>query len=175
MGSGSPLILGIDLGTSSIKVALVTHGPNPKVETSLSRDVGIIAGHSMSNFKLFCLPNEHTQDVGKIFQCLHLILSSVPQHLMARVTAITVTGQMHGVVGWLGNNLAFLEKSKISKKKLDVNATGGGCGKLITWMDRRCSKEFLESLPKATKSQKPFSGRTSLNVFSMLMVYMIML
>ncbi|KAM3178508.1 hypothetical protein ACTXT7_002388 [Hymenolepis weldensis] len=158
MGSESPLILGIDLGTSSIKVALVTHGPNPRVEISLSRDIGIIAGHSMSNFKLFYLPNEHTQDVGKIFQCLHLILSSVPQNLMSRVTVITVTGQMHGVVGWLGNHLAFLEKSKITKKKLDVNASGGGCGKLITWMDRRCNKNFLDSLPNPYRSQKPFSG-----------------
>ncbi|VDN98313.1 unnamed protein product [Rodentolepis nana] len=158
MGTNAPLILGIDLGTTSIKVALVTCGPNPRVEASLSRDIGIISGHSMSNFGLFCLANEHTQDVGKIFLCLHLILSSVSQSLMSRVTVITVSGQMHGVVGWLGNNLAFIEKSRITKKKLDVNVSGGGCGKLITWMDRRCNQKFLDSLPNPSRSQKPFAG-----------------
>lgn len=153
-----PLILGIDLGTSSIKVALVTQGSNPRVETSLSRDTGLVSGHSLSNFKIFYLPNEHTQDVGKIFQCLHILLSTIPLRLMARVTAITVTGQMHGVMGWLGNDLAILEKSKTEKKKIDANVSGGGCGKLITWMDRRCSKEFLDSLPNPTRSEKPFAG-----------------
>ncbi|KAL5967268.1 Sedoheptulokinase [Taenia solium] len=121
METEAPLILGIDLGTSSIKVALVTQGPNPRVETSLSRDTGLVSGHSLSNFKIFYLPNEHTQDVGKIFQCLHILLSTIPPRLMARVTAITVTGQMHGVMGWLANDLAILEKSKTEKKKLDAN------------------------------------------------------
>ncbi|KAL5106299.1 Sedoheptulokinase [Taenia crassiceps] len=77
---------------------------------------------------------------------------------MARVTAITVTGQMHGVMGWLGNDLAISKRSKTEKKKLDANVSGGGCGKLITWMDRRCSKEFLDSLPNPTRSEKPFTG-----------------
>ena len=158
MKNSAPLLLGIDLGTSSIKAALVTHGPNPMVEKSVSRDIGLVTGHSMSASKLFCLPNEHTQDVGKIFQCLHILLSSIPSHLMARVTDITVTGQMHGIVGWLGNGLAFIERSKIDNKKLEVNVSGGGCGKLFTWMDRRCSKVFLDSLPVPRKSEKPFSG-----------------
>ncbi|CUT99324.1 sedoheptulokinase [Echinococcus multilocularis] len=158
MESEVPLILGIDLGTSSIKVALVTQGPNPRVETSLSRDTGLVSGPSLSNLKIFYLPNEHTQDVGKIFQCLHILLSSIPSQLMTRVTAITVTGQMHGVMGWLGNNLAIVDKSKNEKKKLDVNVSGGGCGKLVTWMDRRCSREFLDSLPNPMRSEKPSTG-----------------
>lgn len=165
MESESPLILGIDLGTSRIKVALVTHGPNPKVETCLSRDIGLCTGHSSSNIKLSCLPMEHAQDVEKIFHCLHLLLSTLSPLLMSRVTAIAVTGQMHGVVGWLGNGLAFLEKSSTTKKKLDVNVSAGGCGKLITWMDRRCTKEFLDSLPIPSKSQKPFSGEEFFGIF----------
>ena len=156
--------MGIDLGTSSIKVALVTHGPDPQVEISLSKDMGLIANHSLSNLKVFCLPNEHTQDVGKIFHCLHILLSSVPPRLMSRVTAIAVTGQMHGIVGWLGSNLAFVEQSKITKGKLEVNVSGGGCGKLITWMDRRCSREFLDSLPNSTESEKPYSGKSTISI-----------
>ncbi|KAM7539352.1 hypothetical protein Aperf_G00000048625 [Anoplocephala perfoliata] len=158
MESESPLILGIDLGTSSIKVALVSHVPNPKVEICLSRNIGFSTGLISGNIKLSCPPLEHTQDVEKIFHCLHLLLSSLSPPLMSRVTAIAVTGQMHGVVGWLGNGLAFLEKSPTIKKKIDVNVSAGGCGKLITWMDRRCTKEFLDSLPTPSKSQKPFSG-----------------
>uniref|UniRef100_A0A5K3EVA8 FGGY_N domain-containing protein n=1 Tax=Mesocestoides corti TaxID=53468 RepID=A0A5K3EVA8_MESCO len=158
MASDVPLILGIDLGTSSLKVALITHDSETRIEASMSKEIASNSGHGLNNFSHLCMPNEHVQDVGKIFQCLHILLSSISPLLMARVTAISVTGQMHGVMGWLSENLAFSEKSKIEKKKLDVNLAGGGCGNLITWIDRRCTKEFIDSLPTSTRSEKPCSG-----------------
>ncbi len=157
MAEGS-LILGIDLGTSSVKVSLLSRGDEPHVVSSQAKDFGSAPKLSFNSINSICQPNEHEQDVGKIFHCVHFLLSRMPQAQMARVTAIAVTGQMHGVIGWLGNNLAFNEEAKREKHKLETSAASGGCGNLITWLDHRCTKEFLDALPRPTCSEKPFAG-----------------
>nr|VZI06439.1 unnamed protein product [Spirometra erinaceieuropaei] len=65
---------------------------------------------------------------------------------------------MHGVVGWIGGDLAFNKESKLNKHRLDVTSISGGCGNLTTWLDRRCDVNFIASLPKPTKSSKPHPG-----------------
>lgn len=158
MSEEKSLILGIDLGTSSVKVALVTCEPTATVITNISRSFGNatitvpnVLGCSLQN-------NENNQDVARIFNCLHILLNRIPPGQLKRVVAIAVTGQMHGIVGWIGGDLAFNKESKRNKQRLDVAAVAGGCGNLTTWLDRRCDANFIASLPKPTKSEKPYPG-----------------
>lgn len=159
------LVLGIDIGTSSVKVALVTSDNNPRTLAFQSRDFGSVCQPACISIHNIWQPNEHEQDVGKIFNSLHFILSRLPQSLMANVTAISVAGQMHGIIGWMGQDLAFIKESKTEKKRLETGSAIGGCGNLITWLDRRCNKQFLDSLPSPTCSEKPFAGKSCENHF----------
>jgi len=136
-------IMGIDVGTTSVKVCLIN---------AASRDV------SLKNIKdtMANIPSElgisgDKQDVNKIYGALHSCISKIPKDQLRRVVHIAVCGQMHGVMfwkdgeGWIRN----------AKDQVVVGPTISG---LYTWQDGRCSPEFLDSLPYPTSHLKLSSG-----------------
>ncbi|TKR76996.1 hypothetical protein L596_018050 [Steinernema carpocapsae] len=68
----------------------------------------------------------HEQDPKKILEALDGLLEGLD---WSKVTRACVSGQMHGIVVW-------------DEETLETKTN------LVTWMDARCSKEFLETLPK---------------------------
>ncbi|CAL4062281.1 unnamed protein product, partial [Meganyctiphanes norvegica] len=131
MGDGE-CVLGIDIGTTSVKACLVD---------TLSREV------VASQKKDTCsdVPSSqgtegNKQDVPRIFSALQMCVSRLPKDGLRRVVRIGVCGQMHGCMLW--NDTSSWEKKQDSDrfKVRDVS-------NLYTWQDSRCTEEFLSSLP----------------------------
>ncbi|XP_063305376.1 sedoheptulokinase [Pelobates fuscus] len=131
----SSLVLGVDVGTSSVKAVLLA-ASSGHVVSSQSRDTRAGA-ESESGLR------GKEQDVSKIIGALNGCLTALPRERLAKVSRIGISGQMHGAVFWKRNagchwinsgNVRTFEAKDVSR--------------LITWEDGRCSTEFLSSLPK---------------------------
>ncbi|NXC14303.1 SHPK Sedoheptulokinase, partial [Corythaeola cristata] len=130
-------VLGIDLGTTSVKAALLVGAEQGQVVAeSCSRET---QAHTSS---LEAGPQGMEQNVQRIIRALNECLAALPQQQLQRVSHIGISGQMHGVVFW--------------KKDKGCKWTECGTGPafepeevshLITWQDGRCSPTFLSSLP----------------------------
>ncbi|KAI6074394.1 sedoheptulokinase [Aix galericulata] len=136
-GSEASCVLGIDLGTTSVKAALlVGTGRGHVVAASCSRET---QAHASS---LEAGPQGMEQNVRRIITALNECLAALPQQQLQRVSHIGISGQMHGIVFW----------------KRDQGCRWTECGTsptfepeevshLVTWQDGRCSPAFLASLP----------------------------
>lgn len=130
----SSYILGVDIGTTSVKVCLLD---------SKTQDV------------LACFAEDHNadavsdvgtigseQEVWKLISTLNLCVGQIPIKQREQVSFVGVCGQMHGCVLW----------------KTDTNSTGrdeadqlkapSALSPLYTWQDARCDTDFLNSLPQ---------------------------
>ncbi|ESO82436.1 hypothetical protein LOTGIDRAFT_134669 [Lottia gigantea] len=122
--------LGIDLGTTSVKVVVVDvetkstiAAESQPTEAYLESDVGALG---------------FEQDVKKIKRVLDTCMSRLGHNFKDKVSRVCFTGQMHGLVLWnsRSDNVSvkgFLESSKTSP--------------LYTWQDQRASPQFIKSLP----------------------------
>ncbi|XP_031574536.1 sedoheptulokinase-like [Actinia tenebrosa] len=134
------LFLGIDLGTTSVKVTLLDY-VSKKVLMFLKEDTKAVI---VSNQSISSQLSE--QNVGLIFTALNRILTSISAELRCRVQKIGICGQMHGCVFW---------KKGHEKFNIEHFNESGECdfiSHLITWEDQRCSTQFLNSLPKTENS-----------------------
>ncbi|KAM4795442.1 sedoheptulokinase [Rhinophrynus dorsalis] len=134
MESDGSLVLGIDLGTSSVKAVLV-EASSGNVVHNQTRD-------AQAGVDSECGPQGKEQDVYRIIKALNDCVTSLPRESLQKVTRIGVSGQMHGVMFWKSNqgchwinsgNLRVFEPREVSH--------------LVTWEDGRCSTDFLSSLP----------------------------
>ncbi|XP_061460761.1 sedoheptulokinase isoform X2 [Rhineura floridana] len=139
----SACVLGVDLGTSSVKAILLEEtAQGPTVIASCSRDTQArVESHAAGPQAKEDRENE--QDVHKIITALNDCLAGLPQQLLERVCRIGVSGQMHGVVFWkMGRGCKWTESGHGWRfEPQEVSH-------LITWQDGRCSSHFLSSLPQ---------------------------
>ncbi|XP_032770047.1 sedoheptulokinase [Rattus rattus] len=93
-----PVTLGIDLGTTSVKAALLEAAPgHPSgfvVLASCARAAGAETESAAAG------PQGREQDVTRIIQALNECLDALPPRQLQRVRAIGVSGQMHGILFW---------------------------------------------------------------------------
>ncbi|VDP23272.1 unnamed protein product [Soboliphyme baturini] len=143
------IVLGIDLGTTSVKVVLYRF---PKILSQC------------------CLPHEatissedksfHQQDVAKIFaafeRCVKSVLLASPINMQS-VSAIAVCGQMHGCVLWAERDI---HRFTTAQQAICALASGdwSEISPLVTWLDRRAVGPFLDSLPLPKSHVVPRSG-----------------
>ena len=135
----SGFILGIDIGTTSIKTALVSC--NSK-ETLVCQNLDHYAEIDLEIDG--CL-QRHEQDVEKIVTALNKCIARLPD-LLKDVKDIVVCGQMHGCILWNSEELFAFEGLSLKDR---FKQAGMFVSRLVTWQDGRCSREFLSSLPKA--------------------------
>uniref|UniRef100_A0A915E068 Carbohydrate kinase FGGY N-terminal domain-containing protein n=1 Tax=Ditylenchus dipsaci TaxID=166011 RepID=A0A915E068_9BILA len=115
--------LGIDLGTTNVKVCLINE--QKEIIRQLERA-------SNSNIINPQQPKWHEQDVKKVLNiAIELLNEFVDLFDIHKLECIGVSGQMHGVVLW--------QKSSLSNSVENMV-----CSNLITWMDQRCDSKFLE-------------------------------
>ena len=130
-----PLCLGLDLGTTKTAAVLVdaeTHNLLAATSRVTGADLYPETGNS-------------EQDPARILRTLERCIGELPFELKKKVSAIGVTGQMHGVLLW--------------------NPGAASTSSLITWQDQRCNDGgFIEDLQKNTgeKSIKTGFGCASL-------------
>ncbi|GFO25253.1 sedoheptulokinase-like [Plakobranchus ocellatus] len=138
---GTEFWLGIDLGTTSVKLVLLDKCGN--VEISESRqtlaDVSSDAGEC-----------GYEQDPSKIMATAEDLIHKVVASCKGNIKGVGITGQMHGVMLW---------KPEKHSAKLDSAGTENTPhhSNLYTWQDQRCTPEFLASLPVQSDSQQTLS------------------
>ncbi|XP_053864711.1 sedoheptulokinase isoform X2 [Malaclemys terrapin pileata] len=136
---GTMCVLGIDLGTTSVKAALVIETEQGQiVAQSCSRETQAQAD------SLAAGAQGMEQDVQRIIKALNECLAAFPREHLQRVSRIGISGQMHGVVFWKTN-----QGCKWAKSGTGHTFQPGEVSHLITWQDGRCSSSFLSSLPQA--------------------------
>uniref|UniRef100_A0A915PKR2 Carbohydrate kinase FGGY N-terminal domain-containing protein n=1 Tax=Setaria digitata TaxID=48799 RepID=A0A915PKR2_9BILA len=114
--------VGIDIGTTSIKCCILDKNSRILTEKTAVHNAWLNDGSTL----------RREQDPVKILDVLHNLIKSMEVKLSMDV-AVSITGQMHGIVLWNGEDLA---KGKFT------------CSPLITWMDQRVPNEYLDSLPR---------------------------
>lgn len=123
-------VLGLDLGTTSVKACLVD-SQTRKVVAKQSKDTQ--AGEGAE------------QDISKIISAVHNCLGRIPRDLLKNVTKIGICGQMHGVLLW-NRETAWNMSPNSSSDRFELGK--GPFSPLYTWQDSRCTLEFLSSIPK---------------------------
>ena len=126
-------ILGIDLGTTSVKVALIDAKTKSVFKTKCRETRASVVSD------LGSVGNE--QDASKIVTALQFCLSGLPKESLMKVVKIGVSGQMHGVLLWRDGE-AY---SRNSFGRFDLKDK---VSQLFTWQDGRCSSTFLSDLPE---------------------------
>uniref|UniRef100_A0A8I3NZE0 Sedoheptulokinase n=1 Tax=Canis lupus familiaris TaxID=9615 RepID=A0A8I3NZE0_CANLF len=103
--------LGIDLGSTSVKAALLEaapgHPPGFVVLASCARAARAEAA----------APQGQEQDVSRIIQALNECLAALPRQLLQEVCGIGVSGQMHGVMFWKTDQEKKRKEKKRKEKK----------------------------------------------------------
>ena len=118
-------VLGIDIGTKSVKVIL----SNAKDKTILNSSIKDTNSTIINQNQFY-----HEQNVDKIFETIREILNEMKGDGLNNVRHSGLTWQMHGVLFWNDD-----------KDESGYNRHSN----LITWMDQRCNADgFIESLPK---------------------------
>lgn len=145
----STYILGIDLGTTSIKAVLLE---------STSR--AVVASHSLQTASEIVDSSgikAKEQDTGRIIDILNDCIRQLPSDKLKNVTRIGLSGQMHGVLFWKGQRGADWS----NKSFFTVKDTS----QLITWQDGRCTNDFLSSLPKPNSHLSLATGFGCVTIF----------
>ncbi|KAF2366365.1 Carbohydrate kinase FGGY N-terminal [Trinorchestia longiramus] len=154
----SACVLGVDLGTTSVKACLVD------VKTQQ-----IVASQKKDTYS--DVPSElgsdgNKQDVGRIISAVQLCISRLPRDQLRRVVKIAVCGQMHGCMMWKQGDAWFQKQDMdrlvfyycLSIYEIEIRYETKTVSHLYTWQDSRCSPEFLASLPTPRSHQALASG-----------------
>ncbi|XP_004376190.2 sedoheptulokinase [Trichechus manatus latirostris] len=137
------ITLGIDLGTTSVKAALLEAAPGEPSRFVVLASCARAARAEAVTQSAAAGPQGQEQDVSRTIQALHECLAALPRQQLREVRAIGVSGQMHGVVFWkTGQGCEWTEGEATPVFEPRV------VSHLVTWQDGRCSSEFLASLPQ---------------------------
>ena len=135
-------LLGIDIGTTTVKTVLV-NAVGFKVVEERSTPIG---DHLKSS-----IPNACELSASAILVAVERCASGHSRAALQHVRSIGVCGQMHGCVLW-NDGQPFLRGGNLRADE------PGSCGVLITWQDKRCSEGFLASLPPTSTSVPVSAG-----------------
>ena len=167
----SPLVLGIDIGTTSVKVVIVCK-ETQQILANQSKD-------TQANVPSALGVEGNKQDVPKILSALHNCVSRLPKDLLRQVIiryffypnkyndhiikscqqklqveSIGICGQMHGVTLWKSPTECAYKESGAFKLDIDKEKVSN----LYTWQDGRCDTTFLNSLPKSSSHLPAHTG-----------------
>ncbi|XP_016091359.1 sedoheptulokinase-like [Sinocyclocheilus grahami] len=128
-------VLGMDLGTTSVKVVLLDAQSKTVTDSSSFSTNSDISSTSDTHAK--------EQDPALIIAALDQCMDALPKDKLKKVKCIGVCGQMHGIVLWKSKSgCEWLSEDEI------IRFIPKDVSQLITWQDGRCSADFLSSLPK---------------------------
>ncbi|XP_076867763.1 sedoheptulokinase [Brachyhypopomus gauderio] len=150
--SSAKFVLGVDIGTTSIKVVLLDSQSKNVVDSSS------FPTNSVLNNDI----HEHAkeQDPARIIAALDQCMDALPTEKLHNVKCIGVSGQMHGVIFWKSTTGCEWSTSNAGHtfRPQDVS-------QLITWQDGRCDTDFLSSLPKPESHLSVATGFGCASIF----------
>lgn len=145
------LVLGIDIGTTSVKVVVVNTANNE-----------LLAKHSkdtQSNVPSDQGTDGNKQDVPKIVSALNTCVAKLPKELLRQVQKIGVCGQMHGVMLWYNKDgIQAWDRVEKDGSFVRYDIRQEKVSHLYTWQDSRCDSDFIASLPKPDSHLSIYSG-----------------
>ncbi|XP_046356392.2 sedoheptulokinase-like isoform X2 [Haliotis rufescens] len=147
MSKNHAYALGIDIGTTSVKVSvldIVSQETICSASQKSAADTVSDVGHLGSE-----------QDPDKILHALSECIRKIPPCAQKQVEGIGVTGQMHGIMLWKGKEVA--EATDLDTKVVT--------SPLYTWMDQRCTPEFLATLPAPSSHLQLATGHGCATLF----------
>ena len=148
MATNEELCLGIDLGTTSIKLSLVSTTTKSLVFTTYQETNANVSSSAGSVGA--------EQDVGLILSALIVCLNRITDTNRACIKCICVSGQMHGILMW-NSDLPF---PIVDTKQLSLFTSN-----LYTWEDKRATAQLLSTLPDPDSHQLLASGFGNVTVF----------
>ena len=151
MASNKNLVLGLDLGTTSIKAVLLDSENQQVLQTSPSQDTN-------ANVESNIGAQGSEQDVGAIIEALQNCVLNLDHDQLKKVSVIGVSGQMHGCMMWN-------EKPWTRKTTGEIKLVSDKYSRLYTWQDSRCTKEFLSSLPVPDSHLRLATGHGCASLF----------
>ncbi|XP_065223973.1 sedoheptulokinase-like isoform X2 [Planococcus citri] len=148
-GKNSKYLLGIDMGTTSVKVTVIEEKTR-KIVAECSKPT-----------ESYEVQNEikSEQDVVRIVEALDHCMDKIPKKILKQIIGIGICGQQHGLVCWSSENKPWKPKKqtlKIDKHKVSPH---------YTWQDGRCSPTFLRSLPKEDSHLSIHTGYACCTLF----------
>uniref|UniRef100_A0A4W4HMF1 Sedoheptulokinase n=2 Tax=Electrophorus electricus TaxID=8005 RepID=A0A4W4HMF1_ELEEL len=150
--SSAKFVLGLDLGTTSIKVVLLDSQSRTVVNSS-----SFPTNSEINNEKY-----EHAreQDPARIIGAVDQCMDVLPTEKLRDVICIGVSGQMHGVIFWKTKTGCEWSSSDAGHtfRPRDVS-------QMITWQDGRCGSDFLSSLPKPESHLNVSTGYGCASIF----------
>ncbi len=144
-------LLGIDLGTTTVKVALLDTATKEVIRTK-SRETQASVYSDIGS-------SGSEQDPDRILTALQFCVSGLPKDELLRVEKIGVAGQMHGVLLWKWREAW----TRNHHGRFVVNSAA--CSNLFTWQDGRCGSDFLSTLPSPCSHLKLSSGHGCATLF----------
>lgn len=145
----SAYILGVDLGTTSIKAVLLDSVSQVVVASHSLQTVSDIVDSSGIKAK--------EQDTGRIIHVLNECIRQLPADKLKNVTRIGLSGQMHGVLLWKAQSGADWSSGDFFTAK--------DTSQLITWQDGRCDSDFISTLPKPNSHLSLATGFGCVTIF----------
>ncbi|OWK14750.1 hypothetical protein Celaphus_00000865 [Cervus elaphus hippelaphus] len=150
--------LGIDLGTTSVKAALVEAAPGDPSEFVVLASCARAARAETAAQSAAAGPQGQEQDVRRIIQALHECLAALPREQLRKVCGIGVISNSDSPrpsCAWTEAGTApVFEPRAVSH--------------LVTWQDGRCSSEFLASLPQPESHLSVATGFGCATIFWLL-------
>lgn len=145
------LVLGVDIGTTSVKVCIV--------ETVTGEIVSKQNKDTQSNVPSDQGTGGNKQDVPKIISALNTCIAKLPKDLLKQIQKVGICGQMHGVMLW-NNKDGVQAWERIEKEGtlIRYDIFHERVSNLYTWQDSRCDSTFIASLPPSQSHLPTYSG-----------------
>ncbi|XP_022086305.1 sedoheptulokinase-like [Acanthaster planci] len=155
METDSKFVLGIDLGTSSVKVCVYDPETEHTVQSAVSETNAKITRELQP-------PGAAEQDVTKILEACEACLRRLDADHLKQVQCIGIAGQMHGCVCWSGHDGTELNPGLNQLDWFDQSIL---TSQLVTWQDGRCTPEFIATLPKPDSHLRLATGHGCATLF----------
>uniref|UniRef100_A0A665T5Y9 Sedoheptulokinase n=1 Tax=Echeneis naucrates TaxID=173247 RepID=A0A665T5Y9_ECHNA len=144
----STYILGLDVGTSSVKAVLLETESRAVSAAHSEPTQSDVVDHTGTKAK--------EQNTSRIIDTVNRCLGLLPRDKLQCVRSIGLSGQMHGVLFWKAQSGCDWSRDFFTAKDTS---------QLITWQDGRCSSDFLSSLPKPDSHLSVATGFGCVTIF----------
>ncbi|CEG41128.1 Ribulose kinase and related carbohydrate kinases [Plasmopara halstedii] len=153
-GDNTPLLFGLDIGTSAIKCVVVkAKGRETVATTNVSLKEVTVSARSNDKIAKY---KEGVQNVDQILLAVQRAIEMLPESVRRRVSSIGICGQMHGIVWWCSHavheSADLLLKARGSCIYKSEDTLDPAWSELITWQDQRCTASFIKKCREKVSS-----------------------
>lgn len=153
----SPLLFGLDIGTTAIKCVVVQADGCKTVGTT---------NVSLTEVPVPARPGDDrvtkksgVQNVGQVLFAVQHVVALLPETIRQRVTSIGICGQMHGIVWWCSRAVHEAAERLLTggdtSPHVDEKLYEPAWSELITWQDQRCTASFLQKCRDTISCSNP--------------------